>query len=90
MDAVRTLLEPHGFTVSATRQTLAFTADSIEDYWQNQMCTHPAAVTNRPMLEQRGLLADFEAKVRATLQAVNSDPAAFRLSAEYLVVTATR
>ena len=88
--AVSALFEPHGFQVRTHERELAFTADSLADYWQVHFLDHPMAVAYAPEMERHGLLADAQARAYAILEAGNEDPAAFRTTARYVVITAQR
>jgi hypothetical protein len=87
---VSALFEPYGFKVRLHERELTFTADSLADYWQVHFLEHPMAVAYAPEMERQGVLADAQARAYAILEAGNEDPAAFRATSRYVVITAQR
>jgi SAM-dependent methyltransferase len=89
-DAVAALVAPHGFEVTVHEHELAFTAKSVEDYWETQVMDHPMSIVNAPLLHQHGLFEDTKQEALSVLAASNEDSSAFRASAPYVVITAQR
>jgi SAM-dependent methyltransferase len=88
-EAQRGLWEPHGFAVSVTGEALALEAPSVDAYMEIQFDHHPASVAGRARMgaaEQAALRAEC----RRILEEGNEDPAGFRVSSRYAMVTATR
>jgi SAM-dependent methyltransferase len=89
-DAVSELLGPYGFSVQLEERSLAFTADNVADYAEQELLHHPMWVEARPVLERSGTWQAVGDDVAALFMAANEDPLAFRVSSPYVVVTATR
>jgi len=88
-DALAGLFGPHGFEIALDEHSVAFTADSPQAYLERQ-AEHPAAIAARAVLEPRGEDGPLVARMLAIYEAGNEDPAAFRVTSRYVVVTATR
>jgi SAM-dependent methyltransferase len=88
--AVTALLAPHGFSVTVDEHVLAFTASSARAFATDEFEHHPGWVDARGVLEGRSEWQRLCDEVIAIFVAANEDPAAFRVSSEFALVTATR
>jgi SAM-dependent methyltransferase len=88
--ALEELLAPHGFTVTASEHALPFTGTSPAAYADGQLANHPGWVQARALLEPAGLWKQARARLAGQFAAANEDPAAFRVTARYVVATAAR
>jgi SAM-dependent methyltransferase len=88
--AVTELLAPHGFSVTVHDHRIAWEAASPEAYSDEQMEHHPIWVEARPVLEAAGRWDQLRADKVALFTAANEDPAAFRVTSDYVVVVAQR
>ncbi|WP_020389343.1 class I SAM-dependent methyltransferase [Kribbella catacumbae] len=83
----------HGFTVDVERRSMHLTAGSPEEYLENSS-EHPMAVSGAQALASRpdgdALAAELESRLLTAVREVNEDPAAFKVSNEYAIVTAKR
>jgi SAM-dependent methyltransferase len=79
-DALEQLLGPHGFQPELERHALSFTGDSPEGYFERDIEQHPTWAGD----------AEARAEALALLTAENEDPGGFRVTSEYVVVTARR
>ena len=75
--------------VAVHEERLAFTADSPRAWVLEQAERHPVWLTARAALEPGGRWADLVDRSVAVLEEGNEDPAAFRTTSRYLLVTAT-
>jgi SAM-dependent methyltransferase len=89
-DAVSGLFGAYGFSVRLEERSLAFTADSVADYVEEELQNHPMWVEARPVLERFGTWQAVGDDVVGVFTEANEDPLAFRVSSPYVVVTATR
>lgn len=87
--AVADAFAPYGFSVSSEERELAFTGASPDDYVDVELAEHPMWVLARSVLEPRGEWEALQARSRETFRAANEDPAAFRITSRYVVVTAS-
>ena len=69
---------------------IAFTAASPEAYVAEQARTHPMWLAAAPRLRELGRLDDVIAGTTAVFAEANEDPAAFRITSRYHVVTVRR
>jgi SAM-dependent methyltransferase len=81
---------PYGFEVRSEEHELAFTGDSPDQYVDVELAEHPMWVLARSILEPRGEWEELRERSRASFRSANEDPAAFRVTSRYVVVTATR
>lgn len=81
---------PYGFEVHSRERELAFTGTSPDEYVDVELAEHPMWVLARSVLEPRGEWESLRKRSRETFRAANEDPAAFRVTSRYVVVTATR
>jgi hypothetical protein len=88
--AVTALLAPHGLSVTVDEHALAFAASSARAFAEDEFEHHPGWVDARAVLEGRGEWQHLCDEVIALFDAANEDPAAFRVSSEFAIVTATR
>ena len=85
-EALAGLFGPLGFThVELARHSLAFMASSARAYLDAQNDSHPLAVAGRAILDATGQLDDVHAEMLAVLEAANEVPAAFAVTADYVV-----
>jgi SAM-dependent methyltransferase len=86
--ALAKLFAPHGLQVSAEQHSLAFTAASAGAYLDQGARTHPMAVAGLGLLERFGQADAVRARMLDVLENANEDPAAFRVTAGYVIATA--
>jgi SAM-dependent methyltransferase len=86
-EALAALFAPYGLRVQLTEESVAFTAASVEEYLDEQANTHPMAVGGFALLARHGQADELRRRLREILEAANEDPAAFRLSCPYVLVT---
>lgn len=89
-EAVSALLGEHGFTVTTTEHSLAFTAESPRAWLEQQARDHPLSVAGAAVLEPRGELEAVRARMLEIYEAGNEDPDAFRVTSRYVIATAVR
>jgi SAM-dependent methyltransferase len=89
-DALSGLFGPHGFSVSISEQSLAFTAASPSEFLDTELRDHPLWVAARELLERRGELEATRTRALKILETRNEDPKTFRVTSEYIVATARR
>lgn len=91
--ALREAFAPHGFQVELERHSISVTAASPEEYLEDS-ARHPMAVASTQALASRPdgdeLGAELGRQLLVAVREVNEDPAAFKVSNEYAVVTARR
>lgn len=91
--ALREAFAPYGFQVELERHSISVTAASPEEYLENS-ARHPMAVSSTHALASRPdgeeLGAELGRQLLVAVREVNEDPAAFKVSNEYAVVTARR
>jgi hypothetical protein len=75
--------------VRAEEGTLAWAAPGVDAFLDAQLDRHPVSLALRARLGPAEAAA-LRAECRRILEAANEDPAAFRVTARYAVVTATR
>jgi ubiquinone/menaquinone biosynthesis C-methylase UbiE len=90
-DALRAAFGKYGFGVQVERRSMSLTAKSAEEYLEKS-AQHPMAVSAAQALASRPdgaeLQAELERRLLAAVQEINEDPAAFKVSNEYAIVTA--
>ena len=89
-DQVAAAFAPYGFDVRSQAHELAFTGASAEEFVDVEMAEHPMWVLARSVLEPRGEWSALQELSRETFRTANEDPAGFRVTSRYVVVTATR
>ena len=89
-EALAGLLEPHGFEVASEEHRISFTGESPSEYLDAEARSHPMAVAGRAVLEPRGEGEALRERLLEVLEAANEDPAAFRVTSRYVVVSARR
>lgn len=81
----------HGFKVDVTPAKLIFSAASIDEF-TNEQGRHPMAIGGTAalsaLLDGEAKLAGLEALIAERLNEVNEDPAAFQMTADYVIITA--
>jgi SAM-dependent methyltransferase len=91
--ALREAFAPHGFSVELERHSISITAASPEEYLE-QSAQHPMAVSSAQALAARpdgeALQADLTQRLLVAVRELNEDPAAFKVSNDYAIVTARR
>ncbi len=90
VDAVITMLAPLGFSVAAEVHLMPFTDVSAQEFAEGELQHHPGWVDARAVLEPRDEWQQLRDEMIAAFVAANEDPDAFRVSSEYVIVTATR
>ncbi|GAA0923163.1 methyltransferase domain-containing protein [Kribbella koreensis] len=92
-DALRAAFGKYGFGVEVERRLMNLTGTSAEEYLEKS-AQHPMAVSAAQALASRSdgaeLQAGLERRLLAAVQEINEDPAAFKVSNEYAIVTARR
>ncbi|GAA3562965.1 class I SAM-dependent methyltransferase [Kribbella ginsengisoli] len=92
-DALRAAFGKYGFGVEVERRLMNLTGTSAEVYLEKS-AQHPMAVSAAQALASRPdgaqLQAGLERRLLAAVQEINEDPAAFKVSNEYAIVTARR
>jgi SAM-dependent methyltransferase len=89
-DALVGLFGPLGFAVSLQQQSLAFTAASPREFAERELRDHPGWVLAAAALREHGGWEDARAAVLQIFERANEDPAAFRVTSRYLLVTLSR
>jgi len=87
LGAVTELLAPHGFSVEMHDEVLAFTDSSPRSFDENERRNHPMWVAARAVLEPLGRWKAASDEALRVLTEGNEDPAAFRVSSRYVVMT---
>jgi SAM-dependent methyltransferase len=87
-DALTALLGPLGFVVEVARHDLVITATSPRAYAEADFAGHPLWVQARAVLEPTGRWERLRDEVIRLQTALNEDPAGFRVTCPYVVVTA--
>jgi hypothetical protein len=91
--ALREAFAKYGFGVEVERRSMNLTAKSAEQYLEKS-AQHPMAVSAAQALASRPdgaeLQAELGGRLLAAVQEINEDPAAFKVSNEYAIVTAKR
>jgi SAM-dependent methyltransferase len=90
LDALSTLLGPHGFHVSGEEQRIAFTAPSACEYLDQESRDHPLAVAGRALLDQTGKSAELHDRMLQILEHGNEDPDHFCVTSRYIIAVAQR
>lgn len=85
---VEQLFAPHPVTFA--RHSIAFTAPSAAAYVAEHSEHHPLAIAARPALEKAGKAEEVTTRLTALFESANEDPAAFRTTSHYDVVTVVR
>jgi len=85
---VSELAKPYGLTVSSEEHTIAFTGESPEAQVAIDAENHPVWIDTREQLRAAGAdeCVAFDAAL-AALHEINEDPAAFRATSHYVIVT---
>jgi len=77
-------------SVTLTQHELAFTAASPAAYLQADRTTHPMAIAGYEIREGAGRAEAATQTLLQILQDCSDDPAGFRSTSGYVVITATR
>jgi SAM-dependent methyltransferase len=88
--SVAEAFSPYGFDVRSQEHELAFTGASADEFVDVELAEHPMWVLARSVLEPRGEWSALQERSRESFRAANEDPAAFRVTSRYVVMTATR
>lgn len=83
-DVLRELFAGHD--VDVQQRELAFTAASVDAYYEDQAAHHPMWLAVQEPLRQAGRLDEVAAQIRERFVAGNEDPAAFRTTSGYFLV----
>jgi SAM-dependent methyltransferase len=89
-EALSSLFEPHGFSVSVTEHSLAFHAASVDEFMHIEGENHPLAIAARPVLEGAGRAEEVRDGMRRIYEEANEDPSGFRLTSRYVVAEIER
>lgn len=87
---VAALLGKHGYSVTSSEHTHAFTAESAEAWLEEESREHPLRIAGAAVLEPRGELEAVRARTLEIYEAGNEDPDAFRVTSRYVISTARR
>ena len=90
VDQVVALAARHGLVVSATERSIEFADSSVDDYLGREVREHPMALSARAVLEPAGRFDEVYERARAVLADGNEDPAAFRVTSRYVILTLCR
>jgi SAM-dependent methyltransferase len=90
LDALVDLFAPHGFSVELEEHQLAFVAASPSEFLDAELRVHPSWIAARAVLEPRGEMAALGARTLAILNETNENPAAFRITGDYVVMVSRR
>jgi SAM-dependent methyltransferase len=88
--ALDELFAPHGFSVELHAHHLAFAANSPAEFLDTELRVHPAWISARAVLEPRGVMKALRERVLGIFEDANESPSAFRVTSDYVVVTASR
>ncbi|MFC0623687.1 class I SAM-dependent methyltransferase [Kribbella deserti] len=90
---LRPLFAEHGFKVAVEPAKLIFTSTSIDEFVDEQN-RHPMALSANAALssvpDAQAKLDGLNALIQTTLMEINEDPEAFQMTADYVIITATR
>ncbi|MET0233095.1 MAG: class I SAM-dependent methyltransferase [Kibdelosporangium sp.] len=89
-DRAAALLQPHGFEVAVHERSLMSRAPTVQAYWQASVLDHPVMAATKPVLEQRGVLAEVLAAGRAILEEGNEVIGGFGVTSRFVVITGVR
>lgn len=89
-NALAGLFGGHGFTVDVEEHELVTTAQSVDEYLEEQSNDHPMAVTGMSVLERLGQADEVKQRLRRILIDGNEEPGAFRATSRYVVATLSR
>jgi SAM-dependent methyltransferase len=84
-ESLSELFEPHGFSVSLTEHSLAFSAPSVDEFMRIEGENHPLAIAARPALEGAGRAEEVREGMRRIYEGANEDPDALRITSRYVV-----
>jgi SAM-dependent methyltransferase len=90
IEALTTLLAPHGFSVKLEEHELAFRAESAQAYADAELADHPLWVQARELLEPAGWWRRARDELIELFARANEDPAGFRVTSSYVVAVAAR
>jgi SAM-dependent methyltransferase len=90
LDALTTLLGPHGFSVRLEEQALTFGAGSPEAFADAELADHPSWVQARKLLEPAGRWVNAREDLIELFAKANEDPAGFRITSRYVIAVVTR
>jgi SAM-dependent methyltransferase len=88
--ALAGLFAAHDMTIAIEQHAIVFTDVSPAAYLEAERTSHPLAVAGFEVLERAGHADLASERLLQILQDGNEDPAAFRSTSSYVVVTATR
>lgn len=89
-DALSSLFEPHGFSISISEHLIAFRAPSVDDFMHVEGENHPLAISARPVLEGAGRAEEVREGMRRIYEEANEDPSAFQVTSRYVVAEMER
>lgn len=84
---VAALAARHGLAVEAAERSIVFTDSSPADYLAGELREHPMALSARAVLEPAGRFDEVQQEALAVLKDGNEDPAAFRVTSRYRILT---
>lgn len=88
--ALESLFARHEMAISVERHELVFEAESPAVYLEEERTNHPMAVAGFEVFERLGQTAAARQQLLRVLEVGNEDPAAFRSTSKYIVVSASR
>ncbi len=89
-EAVADLLGRSAFTVEVEERALSFSGRSPAEFACAELADHPVWVATREVLEPRGEWQEVQDRTVELFAAANEDPAAFRVTSRYVIVSARR
>jgi SAM-dependent methyltransferase len=89
-EALAAALAPHGFSVTAREEFLAFTAPSPRDFLEGELRDHPAWIAAGAALEPRGEMQELVDRALELLEEANEQPGSFRVSSRYVIAAGQR
>jgi SAM-dependent methyltransferase len=89
-EALASLFEPHGFSVSLTEHPIPFHAPSVDEFMRIEGENHPIAIAARPVLEKAGRGNEIRDGMRRIYDEANEDPDGFRITSSYMVAELRR
>ena len=88
--ALSGLLDPLGFSVELHERHLAFHGASPREFVELWFRKHPLWIADQAKLEPHGIFDSIRDRTVEVFEAANEDPDGFRVTAPYVVATASR
>jgi hypothetical protein len=84
------LFAPLDLSIELAEEQLAFTAASPQEFIDTELRVHPGWIAARAVLEPQGKMQAVRDRAVEVFETANEDPAGFRVTSSYVVVTARR